>query len=150
MYYNKIEFAGNVTWISFGTSQKGNSYVNGYIQAFENADYNGKEYKKNYVSIKFTAFNEQADMINALGIKKGSNLKINGFLKGNVYKNQKTQEEVKETLIIVESVDETFTGQSERQSQNQPNDYDKEFFGRSGGQSKKPYNPDDVDDDLPF
>jgi single-stranded DNA-binding protein len=145
MYYNKIEIAGNVTYITFGTSAKGNSYVNGYIQSYENANFNGKSYKKNYISLKFTAFNENADMMNALGIKKDSNLKIEGFLKYNKYTNRKG-EEVEENILIVDRVDETFTGQKN----NTQDDIDDTFFSTPSKPRKSANVNDEIDDDLPF
>jgi single-stranded DNA-binding protein len=145
MYYNKIEIAGNVTYINFGTSAKGNSYVNGYIQSYENANFNGKSYKKNYISLKFTAFNENADMMNALGIKKDSNLKIEGFLKYNKYKNRKG-EEIEENILIVDRVDETFTGQKN----NTQDDIDDTFFSTPSKPRKSTNVNDEIDDDLPF
>ena len=138
-YYNKIEILGNVSAIYYGTSQKGISYANGFIQCYQLGEYNGKEIKKNYVSIKFTAFNEQADMINALGTQKGSELKISGFMKDNYYKKSDGTE-INETILLVEKVYESF---------GEVNQENNTFFSTP----KKPRstnNIEDLDDDLPF
>ena len=145
-YYSKVEMAGKVSWIAYGTSKNGNTYVNGYLQSYEIGEYQNKEIKKNFASIKLTAFGENADMINALGTQKNSDLKIDGYLKYNSYKNA-SGEDVSETIVIVTTVYESLNTTSNA------NVNDGNFFSTPSS-PRKSSNVDtydgDLDDDLPF
>lgn len=139
-YYNEITIAGNVTFINYGTSKTQNNYASGFIQCYQDGEYKGKEYKKDYISLKFIAFGEVADMLNALGIVKGSDVKLLGYLKSTKNPNDQSYEI---TLVIKESLE---TESKQRKVGNQS--YNNDFFNDKP--STKTPTQETIDDDLPF